>query len=208
MLAGLALAYTFSIEPAQGQPITPATDGTDTLVTPDGNRYDIHGGKLSGDGANLFHSFDKFGLDAGQIANFLSNPDIRNILGRVTGGDASLINGLIQVSGGNSNLFLMNPAGIVFGSNASLNVPASFTATTATGIGFGTSPLQGGVGLMLLVSIIMPLWWENPALLLSPRLSQEQLLMLATWRWDRDRISLYSVVLWSVLVRCRHQEDR
>jgi filamentous hemagglutinin family protein len=144
MLAGLALAYTNSIEPAQCQPITPATDGTDTLVTPDGNRYDIHGGKLSGDGANLFHSFDKFGLDAGQIANFLSNPDIRNILGRVTGGDASLINGLIQVSGGNSNLFLMNPAGIVFGSNASLNVPASFTATTATAIGFGTSPLQGG----------------------------------------------------------------
>ncbi len=99
---------------------------------------------MSGDGANLFHSFDKFGLDAGQIANFLSNPDIRNILGRVTGGDASLINGLIQVTGGNSNLFLMNPAGIVFGSNASLNVPASFTATTATGIGLGTSPLQGG----------------------------------------------------------------
>jgi filamentous hemagglutinin family protein len=140
MLAGLALAYTCSIEAAQCQPITPAADGTDTLVTPDGNRYDIHGNKLSGDGANLFHSFDKFGLDAGQIANFLSNPDIRNILGRVTCGDASLINGLIQVTGGNSNLFLMNPAGIVLGSNASLNVPASFTATTATGIGFGTSP--------------------------------------------------------------------
>lgn len=146
ILAGLALAYTYSIEPAQCQPITPATDGTDTLVTPDGNRYDIHGGTLSGDGANLFHSFDTFGLDAGQIANFLSNPDIRNILGRVTGGDASLINGLIQVTGGNSNLFLMNPAGIVLGSNASLNVPASFTATTATAIGFGTSPLQGGAG--------------------------------------------------------------
>ena len=146
ILAGLALAYTYSIESAQCQPITPAADGTDTLVTPDGNRYDIHGGRLSGDGANLFHSFDKFGLDAGQIANFLSNPQIRNILGRVTGGDASLINGLIQVTGGNSNLFLMNPAGIVLGSNASLNVPASFTATTATAIGFGTSPLQGGAG--------------------------------------------------------------
>jgi large exoprotein involved in heme utilization and adhesion len=32
---------------------------------------------------------------------------------------------------------LINPAGIVFGANAQLNVPASFTATTATGIGFG-----------------------------------------------------------------------
>jgi filamentous hemagglutinin family protein len=87
--------------------------------------------------ANLFHSFTRFGLDSNQIANFLSKPQIQNILGRVTGGDASIINGLIQVTGGNSNLYLMNPAGIIFGSNASLNVPASFTATTATGIGFG-----------------------------------------------------------------------
>jgi hypothetical protein len=55
------------------------------------------------------------------------------------GGDPSVINGLIQVTGGQSNLFLMNPAGIIFGSNASLNVPASFTATTATGIGFGNN---------------------------------------------------------------------
>jgi hypothetical protein len=33
----------------------------------------------------------------------------------------------------------MNPAGIVFGASASLNVPASFTATTADGIGFGNN---------------------------------------------------------------------
>nr|MCU0516512.1 filamentous hemagglutinin N-terminal domain-containing protein [Oscillatoria sp. Prado101] len=119
---------------AQVPPITPAPDGTGTTVTPEGNTFNIQGGSLSSDGANLFHSFQKFGLSSGETANFLSNPDIRNILGRVVGGDASYINGLIQVSGGNSNLFLMNPAGILFGPNASLNVPASFTATTATGI--------------------------------------------------------------------------
>ncbi|MEG4963704.1 two-partner secretion domain-containing protein, partial [Microcoleus sp. K4-C2] len=61
------------------------------------------------------------------------------ILARIAGGDASLINGLITVTGGNSNLFLINPAGIVFGPNASLNVPAAFTATTATGVGFGSN---------------------------------------------------------------------
>jgi filamentous hemagglutinin family protein len=127
-----------STTPAFAQPITPARDGTGTTVTPQGNTFNIQGGSLSRDGANLFHSFQKFGLSEGQIANFLSNPDIRNILGRVVGGDASYINGLIRVSGGNSNLFLMNPAGILFGPNASLNVPASFTATTATGIGFGS----------------------------------------------------------------------
>jgi filamentous hemagglutinin family protein len=120
---------------ATAQSIIPAADGTGTIVTPTGNRFDIQGGTQSG--ANLFHSFQQFGLNSGEIANFLSNPQIQNILGRVVGGDASVINGLIQVTGGNSNLFLMNPAGIIVGQNASLNVPASFTLTTANGIGFG-----------------------------------------------------------------------
>jgi len=120
----------------RAQPITPANDGTGTIVTPDGNRFDIHGGTLSGDGVNLFHSLERFGLDAGQIGNFLSNPQIENILGRIVGSDPSIINGLIQVTGGDSNLYLMNPAGMIFGENAQLNVPASFTATTANGIGF------------------------------------------------------------------------
>ncbi|AKG19955.1 CHAT domain-containing protein [Calothrix sp. 336/3] len=119
-------------------PITPAKDATNTIVTPNGNRIDITGGQFSSNGANLFHSFEKFGLNPQQIANFLSNPNIQNILGRVVGGDPSVINGLIQVTGGNSNLYLMNPAGIIFGNNASLNVPGAFTATTANGIGFGS----------------------------------------------------------------------
>ncbi|MBD1893147.1 CHAT domain-containing protein [Coleofasciculus sp. FACHB-129] len=124
---------------SQAQPITPESspDGTNTVVTPQENRFDITGGTRSG--ANLFHSFEQFGLNSGQIANFVSNPEIQNILGRIVGGDVSVINGLIQVTQGNSNLFLMNPAGIIFGSNARLNVPAAFTATTATGIGFGES---------------------------------------------------------------------
>ncbi|MGL5083182.1 MAG: filamentous hemagglutinin N-terminal domain-containing protein, partial [Microcoleaceae cyanobacterium] len=122
--------------PLNAQPIVPARDGTGTIVTPQDHQFDITGGQLSGDRTNLFHSFERLGLSEGQILNFLSSPEIQNILGRVTGGEASFIDGLIQVTGGNSNLFLMNPAGIVFGQNASLNVPAAFTVTTATGIGF------------------------------------------------------------------------
>lgn len=129
--------------PVLAQGIIPAADGTGTIVIPNNNvspnNYNILGGTLSGDRLNLFHSFQQFGLDANQIANFQSNPHIQNILGRITGGNPSLINGLIQVTGGNANLFLMNPAGIIFGPNAQLNVPASFTATTATGIGFGNN---------------------------------------------------------------------
>ena len=140
-LLGLLFLYLFPTQ-ALAQSITPAADGTGTIVTHEGNRIDITGGTLSSDGKNLFHSFTQFGLNSQQIANFLSNPKINNILGRITGGEASIINGLIQVTGGTSgksNLYLMNPAGIIFGSNAQLNVPASFTATTATGIGFGNN---------------------------------------------------------------------
>jgi filamentous hemagglutinin family protein len=120
---------------AIAQSITPASDGVGTVVNQSGNRFDITGGTRAG--SNLYQSFQQFGLDQNQIANFLSNPSIQTILGRVVGGDPSVIHGLIQVTGGSSNLFLMNPAGIVFGANASLNVPAAFTATTANGIQIG-----------------------------------------------------------------------
>jgi filamentous hemagglutinin family protein len=129
----LSLAATF---PVHAQSILPASDGTGTQVTTNRNQFDIHGGQLSGDRTNLFHSFQQFGLSQGQTANFLSNPAIRNILVRVVGENASSIDGLLQVSGGTSNFFLMNPSGILFGPHARLNVSAAFTATTANGIGF------------------------------------------------------------------------
>ncbi len=137
LLSCLVLAKILGVGAVFAQSITPAPDGTGTIVTPAGNQFNIGGGTQSG--ANLYQSFQQFGLDQNQIANFLSRPDIQNILGRVVGGDASVINGLVQVTGGNSNLYLMNPAGIIFGANASLNVPASFTATTANGIQVGNN---------------------------------------------------------------------
>ncbi|MGD1807280.1 beta strand repeat-containing protein, partial [Dapis sp. BLCC M126] len=135
LMAFVSVLGTVGI-PAHSQPIIPATDGTGTTVKQNGNQFNIQGGTQSSNGANLFHSFSQFNVESNQTANFLTTPDISNILGRVTGGNASTINGLIQVVGGNSNLFLMNPAGIIFGPNSRLNVPASFSVTTATGIGF------------------------------------------------------------------------
>jgi filamentous hemagglutinin family protein len=119
----------------QANPIVPANDGVGTVVNRVGNQFDITGGTRAG--ANLFHSLLKFGLSEQQIANFLSQPSIRNILTRVTGGETSVINGLIKVTGGNSNLYLMNPAGIVFGAGARLDIPGSFHATTANAIKVG-----------------------------------------------------------------------
>jgi hypothetical protein len=61
LLAALSLSGAIAAKPLSAQPIVPATDGTGTQVTPNGNGYpsvyDITGSSLSNDGANLFHSF-------------------------------------------------------------------------------------------------------------------------------------------------------
>jgi filamentous hemagglutinin family protein len=129
--------FYFASPPVTLAQISPTSDGTGTTTSIQGNHININGGSLSADGRNLFHSFQQFGLNSQQIANFLANPQIRNILGRVVGGDPSVINGLIQVTGSNANLYLMNPSGFMFGAGASLNLGGSFTATTANGIQFG-----------------------------------------------------------------------
>lgn len=125
-----------AIAPPATAQITAAPDGTGTVVTPGGGTFTITGGTQSG--TNQFHSFSQFGLTAGQTAAFQANPGVQNVLSRVTGGNPSVINGLIQLTGGaNPNFYLMNPAGVLFGPNASLNVPAAFVTTTANGIGLG-----------------------------------------------------------------------
>ena len=113
-----------------------AEDEVGTIVTTSGDRMDISGGQLSSDQTNLFQSFEQFTLDAGQTANFMTNAATQNIISRVTGGNASILNGELQVSGSDANLYLMNPAGVLLGPNAQLNLSGGFTATTATGIGF------------------------------------------------------------------------
>ena len=134
LATGISLILlSLNIKPVYGQITSDNT--TQTIVNINNNQFDITGGIESNN--NLFHSFSELGLNANQIANFLSNTNINNILGRVTGGNPSYIDGMIQVTGSNANLYLINPAGIVLGNNTSLNVPADFTATTATAISFG-----------------------------------------------------------------------
>lgn len=119
-----------------GSPIT--SSGLNTQINlsaapPIGEtQYDITGGTRSG--TNLFHSFGNFNVPDHNIANFLNDTGLAttNILGRVTGGNVSHILGTIQTTGfENANLFLMNPTGILFGPNASLNVGGSVAFTTA-----------------------------------------------------------------------------
>ena len=82
-------------------------------------------------GANLFHSFGKFGLKQGETATFSGPANVGNVVGRVTGGVGSLIDGKIRSTIPGASLYLINPAGIVFGPNASVNVSGSFHASSA-----------------------------------------------------------------------------
>jgi filamentous hemagglutinin family protein len=110
------------------------SDGTvNTQVNQNGNVAEISGGETRGN--NLFHSFQDFAVNSGNEAAFLNANDIANIFSRVTGGNISQIDGLISANS-NANLFLINPAGIIFGENARLNVGGSFYGSSADGILF------------------------------------------------------------------------
>ncbi len=87
-------------------------------------------------GQNLFHSFSQFNVEAGRGAYFANPEGIGNIFSRVTGNDVSDISGTLGVNGA-ADLFLINPNGIIFGENASLDLNGSFLATTADAIQFG-----------------------------------------------------------------------
>jgi filamentous hemagglutinin family protein len=97
-------------------------------------QVNITGGTRPGAGTTLFHSFGNFNVPNANIANFLNETALptSNILGRVTGGNVSNIFGMLQTTGfGNANLFLMNPAGFLFGPNATLNVGGMVSFTSA-----------------------------------------------------------------------------
>jgi len=82
-------------------------------------------------GGNLFHSFQSFNVPTGGSATFSGPNSVSNIIGRVTGGLASSVDGRIASTIPNANLFLLNPAGWLFGPNASLDVGGSFHVSSA-----------------------------------------------------------------------------
>lgn len=124
---------------AQAQ-VVAAPGETNTAVTQQENQFDIAGGLQAG--GNLFHEFEELSIDQGQTANFISGSDVFNIVGRVSGGHPSYIDGQVRVSGSDANLYLINPSGVLFGPNAQLSLQGSFTATTADQVGFGEAWLK------------------------------------------------------------------
>ncbi|MEO1671869.1 MAG: filamentous hemagglutinin N-terminal domain-containing protein, partial [Cyanobacteria bacterium J06631_2] len=127
------LLATAKLPIAQAQVTSDNTVGTQ--VNNNGGVSEITGGETRGE--NLFHSFQDFSVQKNTEAFFNNSNDIGNIFSRVTGGNISNIDGVISANG-SANLFLVNPAGIIFGENASLNLGGSFYGSTADSILFET----------------------------------------------------------------------
>jgi filamentous hemagglutinin family protein len=130
VLVASCLRLTFVCGSVHAQHIT--IDGrlspAQTLVGPN---YTVGANLGKQVGSNLFQSFGLFGLTSGETATFTGPATISNVIGRVTGGSPSSINGGIQSTITGAKLYLINPSGVVFGPNATVNVSGSFHASTA-----------------------------------------------------------------------------
>ena len=127
------LSFLFAVNETAAQAQVTSDNTTGTQVTNNDNVAEITGGETRG--GNLFHSFQDFSVPTNNEAFFNNSNDIGNIFSRVTGGNISNIDGLIRANG-SANLFLINPAGIMFGENASLNLGGSFYGSTADSVLF------------------------------------------------------------------------
>src|SRR3954470_21645683 len=115
--------------PIQAQIVTDGSVGPKVSLR--GGQIEIGANLGSRRGDNLFHSFEKFGIATGQSATFTGPGTIKNVISRVTGGEVSNIDGTLASKVGQADLYFLNPAGVMFGPNATLDVPGSFHVSTA-----------------------------------------------------------------------------
>lgn len=130
------LVLWFSLIPAS----TCAEIVTDGSVGPalelEGPAFRVEAGLGKQAGANLFHSFTRFNLAQGESAVFSGPDTVQNVINRVTGGGISDIDGRIVSEFPLADFYLLNPAGVLFGPHAELDVNGSFHASTAAYLRF------------------------------------------------------------------------
>lgn len=119
-----------------GQVVTDGSVGAASTLS--GPNYSIPATLGRQVGPNLFHSFSTFNLDKGDVATFTASAATKAILARVTGGSVSNIDGTIATRLDSSPttphpaaFYLINPAGVIFGPDAHLDVGGSFVVATA-----------------------------------------------------------------------------
>ncbi len=122
-------ALFFITDPSFADVTTDGTMGTRTTLSgPDYTISEAYGERY---GENLYHSFSTFNIGNGETATFTATTETSNIISRITGGNPSRIDGSLQCSIPDANIWLLNSSGLIFGKNASINVDGSFYASTA-----------------------------------------------------------------------------
>src|SRR5215510_14478418 len=133
---GIALCLGCLPAVAFPQVVRDGTIGPDASLQPTGDNYRITQNMGALAGSNLFHSFAQFSLAEDQSATFYGRSGIDNVIARVTGPDASFIDGLIRVKIPGADLWLLNPRGVMFGADASLDLDGSLNISTANALDF------------------------------------------------------------------------
>ncbi|OQX27092.1 MAG: hypothetical protein BWK80_07005, partial [Desulfobacteraceae bacterium IS3] len=128
-VGGIAPSYADGTHP-QGIKLD-GTVGTAGKIDLPGPNYAIKPEYGKQSGTNLFHSFQQFNIHNGESATFSGPASVKNIISRVTGGSASWIDGKLASTISGADLYFLNPAGVMFGSNASLDLSGSFHVSTA-----------------------------------------------------------------------------
>ncbi len=128
VVANTQTAQAQTYQPTNRIPVSDNTLGTQVSGT--GGNFEITGGLNRGQ--TLFHSFTDFSIPTNGQANFPKLVGNRDIITRVTGNLFSDINGSLNTNG--TNFLLINPNGVVFGTNAQLNVGKAFVGSTANSI--------------------------------------------------------------------------
>lgn len=130
ILAGHLISVIFMMSPLRAQVVFDGTMGPNGTLSGNFDITDSFGTQV---GSSLFHSFATFDINTGESATFTSNfaGVTNNVIGRVTGGSLSTIDGLLASSIPGAAVWLINPNGVVFGDNASLSLPGSFHVSTA-----------------------------------------------------------------------------
>ncbi|MFO8040913.1 MAG: filamentous hemagglutinin N-terminal domain-containing protein, partial [Sodalinema sp.] len=178
--SAVLLTLILAIADSSVAQITPdATLPENSRVTTDGRQLTIDGGTRAG--TNLFHSFDHFDLPTNWEAHFNNPATARRIITRITGNQASQIDGLIRANHQASLIFL-NPNGIEFGETAQLQLGGSFMASTAEGLLFEDGRQYNAVspfGDQPLLTVSVPVglqFGNNPAPIRNQSLASSSLI--------------------------------
>lgn len=113
------------------------TDGSvGANVTLSGPHYAVDAALGHQAGGHLFHSFQLFSLAPGEQATFSGSSATRAVISRITGGQPSLIQGVIRSTIPGADFYFLNPAGWLFQAGGGVDISGGLHISTASELRF------------------------------------------------------------------------